>query len=399
MRFDRCRLLSSSSPPARASECIGSAQGAAAARGPAVARARVRRGARARARRDPRRLRPRRRAVRAAFADSRPAWALQAEQLGTGHAVHAGDARRPRRRTGAGAVRRRAADQPRDAAAPRRRRGRRRRWRCSTARARRPDRLRPHRARRARRRSRAIVEQKDATDDERAIGEVNTGIMPAPPDRSRAGSAQLRQRQRAGRVLPDRHRRAWRSTAGVKVDGDRRSHDRPRCSASTTARSSPSSSAHAAAQRARATDGRGVTLADPARFDVRGDGHRRPRRGHRRRRACSKARSSSATACASAPYCVLRDVRARRRHAIVHPHCDARRRAHRGRGCIIGPFARLRPAPSSRDDVHVGNFVEIKKSAARRRQQGEPPHLPRRRDGRRATSTSAPAPSPATTTA
>jgi bifunctional UDP-N-acetylglucosamine pyrophosphorylase/glucosamine-1-phosphate N-acetyltransferase len=34
-----------------------------------------------------------------------------------------------------------------------------------------------------------------------------------------------------------------------------------------------------------------------------------------------------------------------------------------GRDCRIGPFARLRPGPQLADHVHVGNFVEIKKSA------------------------------------
>jgi len=33
-----------------------------------------------------------------------------------------------------------------------------------------------------------------------------------------------------------------------------------------------------------------------------------------------------------------------------------------GSGCRIGPFARLRPETELGEDVHVGNFVEIKKS-------------------------------------
>ncbi len=33
-----------------------------------------------------------------------------------------------------------------------------------------------------------------------------------------------------------------------------------------------------------------------------------------------------------------------------------------GRGCHIGPFARLRPGTELADEVHVGNFVEIKKA-------------------------------------
>lgn len=36
--------------------------------------------------------------------------------------------------------------------------------------------------------------------------------------------------------------------------------------------------------------------------------------------------------------------------------------AHIGRGSVIGPFARLRPGAELADDVHIGNFVEVKAS-------------------------------------
>jgi bifunctional UDP-N-acetylglucosamine pyrophosphorylase/glucosamine-1-phosphate N-acetyltransferase len=41
-------------------------------------------------------------------------------------------------------------------------------------------------------------------------------------------------------------------------------------------------------------------------------------------------------------------------------------RAEVGRGCRIGPFARLRPEALLHDDVHVGNFVEVKKTEMKR---------------------------------
>jgi bifunctional UDP-N-acetylglucosamine pyrophosphorylase/glucosamine-1-phosphate N-acetyltransferase len=37
-------------------------------------------------------------------------------------------------------------------------------------------------------------------------------------------------------------------------------------------------------------------------------------------------------------------------------------RARVGRGCVVGPFARLRPESVLADEVHVGNFVELKKA-------------------------------------
>ena len=33
-----------------------------------------------------------------------------------------------------------------------------------------------------------------------------------------------------------------------------------------------------------------------------------------------------------------------------------------GKGCVIGPFARLRPGTRLADGVHIGNFVEVKNS-------------------------------------
>ena len=37
-------------------------------------------------------------------------------------------------------------------------------------------------------------------------------------------------------------------------------------------------------------------------------------------------------------------------------------RAHVGKGAIVGPFARLRPGARLGEDVHIGNFVEVKES-------------------------------------
>ena len=36
--------------------------------------------------------------------------------------------------------------------------------------------------------------------------------------------------------------------------------------------------------------------------------------------------------------------------------------AHVGRGAIVGPFARLRPGAKLHEDVHIGNFVEVKEA-------------------------------------
>jgi bifunctional UDP-N-acetylglucosamine pyrophosphorylase / glucosamine-1-phosphate N-acetyltransferase len=61
-----------------------------------------------------------------------------------------------------------------------------------------------------------IVEQKDASPEERAIREVNTGFLVADRARLPGWLVAHRQRQRPGRVLPDRRHRPRRGD-GVEV--------------------------------------------------------------------------------------------------------------------------------------------------------------------------------------
>ena len=141
----------------------------------------------------------------------------------------------------------------------------------------------------------------------------------------------------------------------------------------------------------------GVRLADPPRIDVRGSVQAGQRRGARHRRDPGGRGACWATTCASAPSRRLRNVQLAA-GTVVQPHCDLEGVVTHG-PCTIGPFARLRPGTELAAGVHVGNFVEIKK--ARLGEGSKANHLSYLGDSRdrRAASTSAPAPSPATTTA
>jgi bifunctional UDP-N-acetylglucosamine pyrophosphorylase/glucosamine-1-phosphate N-acetyltransferase len=103
----------------------------------------------------------------------------------------------------------------------------------------------------------------------------------------------------------------------------------------------------------------GVTLADPARIDVRGaldcgrdvtidvncvfEGKVRLGDGVR-----------------IGPNCVLRNVTlAEGTEVRAFSHLDE---AEVGARCLLGPYARLRPGASLADEVHIGNFVEVKAS-------------------------------------
>jgi len=103
----------------------------------------------------------------------------------------------------------------------------------------------------------------------------------------------------------------------------------------------------------------GVTLADPARIDVRGS------------LECGRDVSIDLNCVFEGtvrigdgvrigPNCVLRDVTVAEGSEILG-FCFLQE-AEVGARCRIGPFARLRPGASLAQDVHIGNFVEVKAS-------------------------------------
>jgi bifunctional UDP-N-acetylglucosamine pyrophosphorylase/glucosamine-1-phosphate N-acetyltransferase len=103
----------------------------------------------------------------------------------------------------------------------------------------------------------------------------------------------------------------------------------------------------------------GVTLADPARIDVRGV------------LECGRDVSIDVNCVFEGrvvlgdqvrigPNCVLRNVSiAASTEVRAFSHLDE---AEVGARCVLGPFARLRPGASLADEVHIGNFVEVKAS-------------------------------------
>jgi len=103
----------------------------------------------------------------------------------------------------------------------------------------------------------------------------------------------------------------------------------------------------------------GVTLADPARIDVRGA------------LDCGRdvtidvncvfeGRVALGDGVRIGPNCVLRDVSVAA-HSEVLAFCHLENSAI-GARCRLGPYARLRPGTTLDEEVHVGNFVEIKAS-------------------------------------
>ena len=202
-----------------------------------------------------------------------------------------------------------------------------------------------------------IVEQKDSTAEERRIGEINTGIMAMP-------SALLE--QWLGRLSNDNSQQEYYLTDIVSMAVDAGLPIRTVSPTDEWEVLGVNSTVQLAqleriAQRCSAEQlmEQGVRLADPQRFDVRGE------------LICGRdvfidvncvfeGRVELDEAVEIGPNCVLKNARigaGTRLAAFTHIED-----AVVGPDGRIGPFARLRPGAELAGDVHIGNFVEIKKS-------------------------------------
>jgi bifunctional UDP-N-acetylglucosamine pyrophosphorylase/glucosamine-1-phosphate N-acetyltransferase len=205
---------------------------------------------------------------------------------------------------------------------------------------------------------RRIVEEKDASAAERALREVNTGILVAPTHRLRHWLARLSDNNAQREYyLTDIVAQAVADGVGVHA-----AH--PESVEETLGVNSRAQLAQLERlyqrRQAEALMERGVTLADPARIDVRGE------------LVCGtdvsidvgcvfEGRVTLADGARIGPHNVLRDC-AIGSGTEVYGFCYLEG-ASIGANARIGPFARMRPSVTLADEVHIGNFVEIKNSA------------------------------------
>ena len=204
-------------------------------------------------------------------------------------------------------------------------------------------------------RVRAIVEERDADAAQRALHEINTGVMAAPTALLARWVAALKaDNAQQEYYLTDIVAAACAD--GIPVVAHLAADERD-------VRGINDRAQLAAVERelqlrqAQAFMARGVTLADPARFDVRGTLNC----GRDVRIDVGCVLEGDVTLgddVTLGPYCVLRNVTVGAGTAIeAFSHLvDAKI----GANCRIGPYARLRPGAALADDVHVGNFVEVK---------------------------------------
>jgi bifunctional UDP-N-acetylglucosamine pyrophosphorylase/glucosamine-1-phosphate N-acetyltransferase len=202
-----------------------------------------------------------------------------------------------------------------------------------------------------------IVEQKDASAAELAITEVNTGILVAPTAALKRWLAALSNNNAQGEYyLTD-------IVASAVAEGMPVQSAQPGAVWETLGVNSKVQLAELERVHQRNVAQRlleqGVTLADPARLDVRGT------------LTCGRDVSidvgcvfegtvTLADNVRIGAHCVISNARIGD-GAQIKPFCHIDD-AVVGAAAMIGPYARLRPGTELADAVHVGNFVEIKNS-------------------------------------
>jgi len=203
----------------------------------------------------------------------------------------------------------------------------------------------------------SIVEEKDATPEERAIREVNTGIMAVPNQHFPAWLAALKNENAQGEYyLTDIIALAVQQ--GVEIATAQPVHHWEVLGVNSKSQLARLERLYQDEQALHLLE-RGVTLIDPKRIDVRGELN------------CGRdvqidvncvfeGRVLLGDKVRVGANCVLRDVEVAA-GTRIEPF-SLLEQAKIGADCRIGPYARIRPGTRLADEVHIGNFVELKNS-------------------------------------
>ena len=204
----------------------------------------------------------------------------------------------------------------------------------------------------------AIIEHKDAGAEERDVNEINTGMLAVKAANLREWVAALDNNNSQGEFyLTDVIAMAVRDAVAVKTVFPDNNDEILGINTKAQLAEVERIYQYRQAQRLMVE---GVTLRDPARFDVRGDVCAGRDVSIDINVVCegSVVIGNDVTIGAN---CHLRDVTIGD-NAIILPNSMIEE-AEIGDGCRIGPFARIRPGTRLAAGVHIGNFVEIKKAA------------------------------------
>ena len=202
-----------------------------------------------------------------------------------------------------------------------------------------------------------IVEEKDASLEQKRIQEINTGIMVLPTNSLKKWLKSLRVSNAQGEYyLTDVIAMAVKD--GVPIRTAQADNEYETVGVNSRDQLAALERVHQLNQAHVLMDA-GVSLADPARIDVRGT------------LECGtdvfidvgcvfEGCVTLAAGTKVGPYCIIRNS-VIGKGVIIHPYSHIEG-AQVGANSLIGPYARLRPGADLSHDVHIGNFVEVKNS-------------------------------------
>jgi bifunctional UDP-N-acetylglucosamine pyrophosphorylase/glucosamine-1-phosphate N-acetyltransferase len=207
-------------------------------------------------------------------------------------------------------------------------------------------------------RVRGIVEEKDCTPQQQAIRTINSGVIAADAQALRTWLARLDNRNaQAEFYLTDVFGFATRDGAAALAIA---CADPNAIAGANDAWQLAQLERSYQARAARNLCAQGVRLADPARFDLRGELH------------CGsdveidvdvvfEGKVDVGDGVRIGPFSRIKDC-SLAAGTEVRAHCDLEGVVTHG-ACLIGPFARLRQGTDLAAGAHVGNFVEVKNTA------------------------------------
>ncbi|MBA1191607.1 UDP-N-acetylglucosamine diphosphorylase/glucosamine-1-phosphate N-acetyltransferase [Pseudomonas entomophila] len=201
----------------------------------------------------------------------------------------------------------------------------------------------------------AIVEQKDASEAQRAIKEGNTGILAVPANRLAEWLGRLSNDNAQGEYyLTDVIAMA---VADGLVVATEQPLDAMEVQGANDRRQLAELERHYQLREARRLMAQGVTLRDPARLDVRGE-VTVGRDVLIDVNVILEGKVVLEEGAQIGPNCVIKDSTVGRNAVVkANSHLDG---AILGEASDVGPFARLRPGSVLSARAHVGNFVELK---------------------------------------
>ena len=202
-----------------------------------------------------------------------------------------------------------------------------------------------------------VVEEREASARERKITECNTGIMVLPARALKRWLKQLKNRNAQGEYY---------LTDLIALAVKERVRITPLLASSSTEVLGVNDRLQLATlesayrqRRAHALLQDGVTLIDPSRIDIRGE-VRCGRDVVIEPNVTLEGPIQLGDRVRIGPHCVLSAVQVGE-DTYIKSH-SVLEQARIGKRCQIGPYARLRPGAQLHEEVHIGNFVEIKQS-------------------------------------